>query len=322
MPLELPVLDDRNYEQLLDDAKRRIPSHTPEWTNFDVESDPGITLVQLFVLLTDLLLYRANRIPERNRLKFLQLLGVPLQAAAAAEGIVAIRNERGPVQALSLKPGVAVMAGNVRFLTRNGLTVLPVEGQVYYKRPIDADSPRHAELTLQFDAVRQARLAQAAATGAPTPEIDLRFYETMSLKLPTASEPNPLFDLVNDTLDGAVYVALLAPKNVALDAVREAIANKTLSIGVVPALADDAPPLLPQVRNAAAAGARAGLRDARCQCHVIGALLALACHPGAGCTQSGWCGAVGAAGCDEFDDLGVWRATGRRIGRLSPAAGR
>ncbi len=199
---------------------------------------------------TDSLLYRANRIPERNRLKFLQLLGIPLQAAAAAIGIVAIRNERGPVQALTLKPGVVVTAGNVRFLTRNGLTVLPVEGQVYYKRPIATDSPRHAELTLQFDAVRQARLAQAAATGSVTPEIDLRFYETMSLKLPTASEPNPVFDLVNDTLDGAVYIALLAPKNVALDSVREAIANKTLSIGVVPALTDDAPPLLPQVRSA------------------------------------------------------------------------
>ena len=250
MPLELPVLDDRNYEQLLDDAKRRIPSHTPEWTNFDVDSDPGITLVQLFAFLTNSLLYRANRIPERNRLKFLQLLGIPLQAAAAAEGIIAIRNERGPVQALPLKPGVVVTAGNVRFLTRNGLTVLPVEGQVYYKRPIAADSPRHAELTLQFDAVRQARLAQAAATGSAAPEIDLRFYETMSLKLPTASEPNPVFDLVNDTLDGAVYIALLAPKNVALDSVREAIANKTLSIGVVPALTDDAPPLLPQVRSA------------------------------------------------------------------------
>jgi hypothetical protein len=83
MPLELPVLDDRNYEQLLEDAKRRIPAHTPEWTNFDVESDPGITLVQLFAFLTDNLLYRANRIPERNRLKFLQLLGIPLQPAAA-----------------------------------------------------------------------------------------------------------------------------------------------------------------------------------------------------------------------------------------------
>ncbi len=251
MPLELPVLDDRTYEQLLEDAKRRIPSHTPEWTNFDVESDPGITLVQLFAFLTDNLLYRANRIPERNRLKFLQLLGIPLQPAAAAEGIVAIRNERGPVQALSLRPGVAVMAGDVRFVTRSGLTVLPLEGQVYYKRPVDPASPRHADLLRQFDALRQVRLAQAAATGSPAPEIDLRFYETMPLKLPTASEPNPVFDLVGDTLDGAVYIALLAPKNVPPDSVREAIANKTLSIGVVPALADDAPPLLPQAKASA-----------------------------------------------------------------------
>ncbi len=249
MPLQLPVLDDRNYEQLLEDAKRRIPSHTPEWTNFDVESDPGITLVQLFAFLTDNLLYRANRIPERNRLKFLQLLGIPLQPATAAQGIVAIRNERGPVQALTLASGVALTAGNVRFVTRSGVTVLPVEGQVYYKKPVDPVSPRHTELARQFDAVRQARLAQAAAIGAATPEVALRFYETMPLKAPTASEPNPVFDLTADTLDGAVYIALLAPKNVPLDTAREAIAHKTLSIGVVPALADDAPPLLPQVRS-------------------------------------------------------------------------
>ena len=87
MPLELPVLDDRNYEQLLDDAKRRIPSHTPEWTNFDVESDPGITLVQTVRVSRPIaLLYRANRIPERNRLKFLQLLGIPLQAGRGRRG--------------------------------------------------------------------------------------------------------------------------------------------------------------------------------------------------------------------------------------------
>ncbi len=250
MPLELPVLDDRNYEQLLEDAKRRIPSHTPEWTNFDVESDPGITLVQLFAFLTDNLLYRANRIPERNRLKFLQLLGIPLQPAAPAQGIVAIRNERGPVQALTLPAGVILTAGNVRFLTRNGLSVLPVEGQVYYKQPVDRASERHAELARQFDAVRQARLAQAAATGSPAPDVDLRFYETRSPRLPSASEPNPVFDLTGDTLDGAVYIALLAPNSVPLDTAREALAHKTLSLGVVPALADDAPPLLPQVRSA------------------------------------------------------------------------
>ena len=105
MPLQLPVLDDRNFEQLLEEARRRIPVYTPEWTNFGVESDPGITIVQLFAFLTESLLYRANRIPDRNRLKFLQLLGIPLQPAAPADGLIAIRNERGPVAAATTRTG-------------------------------------------------------------------------------------------------------------------------------------------------------------------------------------------------------------------------
>ena len=82
MPLTVPVLDDRNFEQLLADATARIPSFTPEWTNYGLDSDPGITLIQLFAYLTDALLYRVNRYPETNRLKFLQLLGTPLRPRA------------------------------------------------------------------------------------------------------------------------------------------------------------------------------------------------------------------------------------------------
>ncbi len=101
-----------------------------------MESDPGITLVQVFSFLTDSLLYRANRVPELNRLKFLQLLDVPLQPAAAARGIVAIRNDRGPLRALPLEAGVVVSAGNVNYLTRDGVNVLPVEARIYYKRAV------------------------------------------------------------------------------------------------------------------------------------------------------------------------------------------
>ena len=48
MPLTVPNLDDRNFEQLVAETRARIPVHTPEWTNLN-DSDPGITLVQLFV---------------------------------------------------------------------------------------------------------------------------------------------------------------------------------------------------------------------------------------------------------------------------------
>src|SRR5215469_1237917 len=103
MPLTVPVLDDRNFEQLLAEAKRRIPSFTPEWTNFGLDSDPGITLVQVFAFLTDALLYRANRYPETNHAKFLQLLGIPLRPAAAAQGMAVIHNVSGPVAPLLLE---------------------------------------------------------------------------------------------------------------------------------------------------------------------------------------------------------------------------
>src|SRR5215831_7232672 len=103
MPLVVPVLDDRNFDQLFNDTVARIPSFTPEWNNYGLDSDPGITLVQLFAFLADTMLYRVNRYPETNRLKFLQLLGVPLRPASPASGIVSISNDRGPAQALPLE---------------------------------------------------------------------------------------------------------------------------------------------------------------------------------------------------------------------------
>src|SRR5438552_14216484 len=116
MPLQIPTLDDRTYQDLLQEALARIPVHTPEWTNFN-DSDPGVTLIQVFAFLTENLLYRTNQIPERNRRKFLSLLGLPLQAASPARGLVTFSNERGPLQTLTLTKDVEVRAGQVPFRT-------------------------------------------------------------------------------------------------------------------------------------------------------------------------------------------------------------
>src|SRR5919112_1319515 len=144
MPLQLPVLDNRNFEQLLAEAKRRIPVYTPEWTNFEIDSDPGITIVQLFAFLTENLLYRADRIPERNRLKFLQLLGIPLQQAAPALGIVRVRNERGPVEPLPLEAGIVV----------------------------SADPPAYDEFSAKYQAIKAAKLAALEAEAEGDDEED------------------------------------------------------------------------------------------------------------------------------------------------------
>jgi len=47
MPLTLPVLDDRSFDDLVAEARALIPALAPEWTNHN-PSDPGITLIELF----------------------------------------------------------------------------------------------------------------------------------------------------------------------------------------------------------------------------------------------------------------------------------
>ena len=84
-----PTLADRSFDNLVEDMLRRIPAHTPEWTNPRL-GDPGRTLIELFAWLGDALLYRANLVPERQRLVFLKLLGLPLKPAQPARTLVSL----------------------------------------------------------------------------------------------------------------------------------------------------------------------------------------------------------------------------------------
>src|SRR4051795_8587433 len=83
MPLPAPKLDDRTFQDLVNETKRQIPRYCPEWTDHNV-SDPGVTLIELFAYMVDLLLYRVNRVPERNYIKWLELLGLQLEPPAPA----------------------------------------------------------------------------------------------------------------------------------------------------------------------------------------------------------------------------------------------
>ena len=83
MALPVPNLDDRRFQDLVDDAKRLVQQRCPEWTDHNV-SDPGVTLIELFAWMTDQVVYRLNRVPDRNYVKFLELIGVSLFPPTAA----------------------------------------------------------------------------------------------------------------------------------------------------------------------------------------------------------------------------------------------
>ena len=82
-----PNLDDRTFDEIVEEAIRLIPQYCPEWTNFN-RSDPGITLLELFAWMTEMVIYRLNRVPEKNYLAFLNLLGIQLRPPQPARALV------------------------------------------------------------------------------------------------------------------------------------------------------------------------------------------------------------------------------------------
>ena len=82
-----PNLDDRSFQDIVDEAIRLIPQYCPEWNNYNA-ADPGIALVELFAWMTEMMLYRLNRVPDKNLLTFLEMMGIEPSPAKPAKTIV------------------------------------------------------------------------------------------------------------------------------------------------------------------------------------------------------------------------------------------
>lgn len=232
MPLNPPPLDTRRFPQLVEETLARAPVHTPEWTNFN-QSDPGVTLVQLFAFLTESLLYRTNQVPLRNKAKFIELLRVPLLPATEATGLVTIANTGGAPATQTLPAALELRAGDLPFLTSQALDVLPLEARVMFKRPLADPTP---ELEAYY------RLLYASYQQELPAELEL--YESAALD----PQVNPTVDLHDQAVDHSLWIALLAragdapgPAPDPWRLLRDAVAGRTLMLGVVPALdADEA----------------------------------------------------------------------------------
>jgi predicted phage baseplate assembly protein len=235
MPLVPPSLDDRRFDDLVDDLLARIPAHAPEWTD-PRPGDPGRTLIELFAYLGDALLYRANLVPPRQRLVFLKLLGMGLRPARPARGLVALQFARPTETAVHTLRPRARLAGPQPFETLDETTVLPVSGEAYLKRSLpDAELARRADVL--------AGLARIHRIGGP-----LKGYQTTPAFDGGRAEPQGL-DVFASSTDRALWIALLAPpaddaadQPALNEAVRSALGGgdaalpPQLCIGVVPAL--------------------------------------------------------------------------------------
>jgi predicted phage baseplate assembly protein len=147
MSITAPHLDDRRFQDLVDDAKRMVMDRCPTWTDHNV-SDPGVTLIETFAFMTDQLLYRLNRVPDRLYVKFLELIGIRLFPPTAGRTPVTFWLSTPATTTLVIPGGtrVATLRGEldepIVFSTLRALEVVPVELQTIATRDATSDQMR------------------------------------------------------------------------------------------------------------------------------------------------------------------------------------
>ncbi|MFY1113002.1 MAG: putative baseplate assembly protein [Methanosarcinaceae archaeon] len=139
MTLPKEDLDNKTFEELLEEALTRIPIYSPEWTDHNLH-DPGITLIELFSWLVEMQIYSLNRITEKNYRKFLKLMGVTkLEPAKPAVVDLTFSSRPGP---LTIEEGTEVstwdpVSGeNIPFSTTKSIEVTDASLVKVLSRPV------------------------------------------------------------------------------------------------------------------------------------------------------------------------------------------
>jgi predicted phage baseplate assembly protein len=126
-----------------------IPNFLPEWTNHNV-SDPGVALIELFAWMTELTLYRLNRVPDRLYTSFLDLVGISPYPAEAATVPVSFIFSTVPDETVLIPTGteVATLGDDpVVFSTLEDLQVVqPVRAFVWTTPSNGAGQPDEGKL--------------------------------------------------------------------------------------------------------------------------------------------------------------------------------
>ena len=104
MTVPTPQLDDRRWEDLVAGAKAYLGEKAPGWTDHS-PGDPGMVLVELFAYLTELMIYRLNRVPDKAYLEFLKLMGLTLRPPAAASVKLRFEADQAAKTAISIPRG-------------------------------------------------------------------------------------------------------------------------------------------------------------------------------------------------------------------------
>ena len=226
MSLPRPILDDRSYQQLRDELVRRIPVYTQEWTDHN-PSDPGITLIELFSYLGEVLLYRFNQIPEATTIQFLDLLQSPILPAASARALITVATDEPNGILVDLHS--TALAGDTGFETQTELRALSVSAVAISKQktggPADEDEQ---ELIDAIAGVKQA-LAEVGVDIKAEPQDSGAYYQNAAVSIDGEGIPVDFKDSVDNTL----WVAILAEGDVTAKSLTDGDNPVLLNLGFI-----------------------------------------------------------------------------------------
>src|SRR5262249_42828601 len=194
MPLPIPNLDDRRFNDLVAEAINRIEAHTPEWSNV-APGDPGRALIDMFAWLAETVLYRQNLIPQRQRRAFLNLLSLPLRPAAPASGVVCVDATQLPLPKALTAGQATFKVGAVTFTSTTDLQPMPLQLVPMIKAAYQDPQP-----------AQQAKLIAM-----------LQSLYALDQPMPFVAQPAFGADgtlRISNAIDGQVWLALVTPKNV------------------------------------------------------------------------------------------------------------
>jgi Baseplate J-like protein len=129
MSIALTNLDDRRWDELVEEGRTLIPFYSPQWTDHNIH-DPGVTLIELFAWMAEMDIYRLNRIPEKHLRKFLALIGIhphPPQTAICVLALVGKDQNIVRVPSACEFDGTDPFKQNARFRSLKSVYVVPTE---------------------------------------------------------------------------------------------------------------------------------------------------------------------------------------------------
>ena len=121
MAFPVPKLDDRRFDALVRDSLALVRARCPDWRDLGA-GDPGVTLIEVFAFLTENMIYRLNRVPEKLYVALLNLVGAQVRPPSAAAAVLTFSRsgpDNGDIE-IPIGTQVGTGDGSVTFMVTDG----------------------------------------------------------------------------------------------------------------------------------------------------------------------------------------------------------